>query len=62
MIGCHAEVLSDDFAIDRTELEDGRWFEKAEVREMLADTHENGLRVPATGAIATHLIRAWAEN
>ncbi|MDH7790107.1 NAD(+) diphosphatase [Ochrobactrum sp. AN78] len=62
MIGCHAEVLSDDFAIDRAELEDGRWFEKAEVREMLADTHENGLRVPATGAIATHLIRAWAEN
>ncbi|MFK4820568.1 NAD(+) diphosphatase [Ochrobactrum quorumnocens] len=62
MIGCHAEVLSDDFAIDRAELEDGRWFEKAEVREMLAGTHENGLRVPATGAIATHLIRAWAEN
>ncbi len=62
MIGCHAEVLSDDFTIDRSELEDGRWFEKAEVRAMLAGTHENGLRVPATGAIATHLIRAWAED
>lgn len=62
MIGCHAEVLSDDFAIDHSELEDGRWFEKAEVRAMLTDTHENGLRVPATGAIATHLIRAWTES
>ncbi|KAB0572413.1 NAD(+) diphosphatase [Brucella pituitosa] len=62
MIGCHAEVLSDDFAIDRSELEDGRWFEKSEVRAMLAGTHENELRVPATGAIATHLIRAWAED
>lgn len=62
MIGCHAEVLSDDFTIDRSELEDGRWFDKTEVRAMLVDTHENGLRVPASGAIATHLIRAWADS
>ena len=62
MIGCHAEVLSDDFTIDHSELEDGRWFDKAEVRAMLSDTHENGLRVPASGAIATHLIRAWANS
>ncbi len=62
MIGCHAEVLSDDFTIDRSELEDGRWFSRAEVRTMLAGTHENGLRVPPSGAIATHLIKAWAEN
>jgi NAD+ diphosphatase len=62
MIGCHAEVLSDDFTIDRSELEDGRWFDKVEVRAMLAGTHENGLRVPASGAIATHLIKAWASS
>lgn len=62
MIGCHAEVLSDDFTIDHSELEDGRWFEKSEVRAMLSDSHEKGLRVPASGAIATHLIRAWAES
>jgi NAD+ diphosphatase len=29
---------------------------------MLAGTHENGLRVPASGAIATHLIKAWASS
>jgi NAD+ diphosphatase len=62
MIGCHAEVLSDDFTIDRSELEDGRWFDKVEVRAMLAGKHENGLRVPASGAIATHLIKAWASS
>ncbi|MFD1198216.1 NAD(+) diphosphatase [Brucella gallinifaecis] len=62
MIGCHAEVLSDDFTIDRSELEDGRWFSKAEVRAMIEGSHENGLHVPASGAIATHLIRAWAES
>ncbi|MFC4626405.1 NAD(+) diphosphatase [Daeguia caeni] len=62
MIGCHAEVLNDDFTIDRSELEDGRWFSRDEVRSMLNNTHENGLRVPPKGAIATHLIRAWAES
>lgn len=62
MIGCHADVLSDDFTVDHSELEDGRWFDKTEVRAMLSSTHENGLRVPAGGAIATHLIRAWAEG
>ncbi|AAN28993.1 MULTISPECIES: NAD(+) diphosphatase [Brucella] len=62
MIGCHAEVLSDDFTVDRSELEDGRWFSKAEVRTMLEGTHENGLRVPPCGAIATHLIKAWAYD
>lgn len=62
MIGCHAEVLSDDFTIDRAELEDGRWFEKSEIRAMLAGTHAHGLHTPAPGAIATHLIRAWAED
>ncbi len=62
MIGCHAEVLSDDFTVDRSELEDGRWFGKAEVRAMLDGSHQDGLRVPAPGAIATHLIRAWAES
>ncbi len=62
MIGCHAEVLSDDFVIDRSELEDGRWFGKAEVRAMLDGSHADGLRVPPSGAIATHLIKAWAES
>ena len=33
MIGCHAEVLTRDIVVDHEELEDARWFSKAEVDE-----------------------------
>lgn len=62
MIGCHAEILSDDFSVDRSELEDGRWFSKQEVLTMLDRTHPEGLMTPPPGAIAAHLIRSWAEE
>ncbi|KXF79015.1 NADH pyrophosphatase [Paramesorhizobium deserti] len=62
MIGCHAEALSDEIIIDRTELEDGRWFERGEVLAMLDRTHPQGLMTPPPGAIAAHLIRSWAES
>jgi len=62
MIGCFGEALNEDIHADFNELEDCRWFSRAEVREMLAGTHADGLAVPPPGAIATHLIRAWAES
>lgn len=62
MIGCHAEALSDAFTVDRSELEDGRWFSRGEVLSMLDGTHAEGLSTPPTGAIAAHLIRSWAES
>ena len=62
MIGCHAEALSDEFTVDRSELEDGRWFSRGEVLSMLDGTHAEGLSTPPTGAIAAHLIRSWAES
>ncbi len=31
MIGCHAEALTREIVVDREELEDARWFSKAEV-------------------------------
>ncbi|MEK1888087.1 MAG: NAD(+) diphosphatase [Phyllobacterium sp.] len=61
MIGCHAEALSDDFTLDRAELEDGRWFSREEVLTMLDRTHPGGLMTPPPGAIAAHLIRSWVE-
>ena len=61
MIGCHAEAISTDIVRDETELEDCRWFPRAEVRTMLAGTHPDGLKTPPAMAIAHHLIRAWAE-
>ena len=61
MIGCHAEAETVEIRIDE-ELEDCRWFTRAEVRQMLDRSHPEGLAVPPDGAIATHLIRAWAEE
>jgi len=60
MIGCFGEALNDDIIPDIAELEDCRWFDRAEVIAMLDKTHPT-LIVPPPGAIAHHLIRAWAE-
>ncbi|EJN05313.1 NAD(+) diphosphatase [Phyllobacterium sp. YR531] len=62
MIGCHAEALSDDYKLDRAELEDGRWFSREEVVTMIDRTHPDGLMTPPGGAIAAHLIRSWVES
>jgi NAD+ diphosphatase len=61
MIGCHAEALSTDVNRDIEELEDCRWFEREEVRLMLAGTHPDGLKAPFPMAIAHHLVKAFAE-
>jgi NAD+ diphosphatase len=61
MIGCHAEAVSRDIVIDRTELEDARWFPRDEVRQMLARTHPDGLATPPPFAIASELMRSWVE-
>ena len=60
MIGCFGEALNEDINLDLAELEDCRWFERGEVLSMLAKTHPT-LLTPPPGAIAHHLIRAWAE-
>jgi NAD+ diphosphatase len=60
MIGCIAEALSDDITIDRTELEDARWFTRDEVRQMLQGTHETYLAAPQLIAIARTLLQSWA--
>lgn len=61
MIGCHAEALSEDIRCDVSELEDCRWFSRGEAQAMIAGVHPGGLFVPPKGAIATHLIHAWAD-
>ncbi len=60
MIGCHGEALNDDICMDDDELEACRWFTQSEVRAMLRGETE-GLFVPPPGAIANHLIKAWAN-
>ena len=62
MIGCHAHALSRELMIDRTELDDARWFAREEVAAMLLRRHPEGLTTPPDMAIAYHIIRAWVEN
>ena len=61
MIGCHAEALGEAIRRDESELDDCRWFSRGEAQAMIAGAHPGGLFLPPKGAIATHLIRAWAD-
>lgn len=58
MLGCIAEGLSGVITVDPKELEDARWFSRAELAGALAGRREV-LSVPQPLAIAHHLIRAW---
>ena len=62
MIGCHAEALTQAIVIDRSELDDARWFDREEVASMLLRRHPGGLTTPPSIAIAYHIIRAWVEE
>jgi NAD+ diphosphatase len=62
MIGCHAQALNDTIVIDRSEIEDARWFDRDELALMLGRRHPDGLTTPPPVAIAHHLIRGFVEN
>ena len=62
MIGCHAQALTTELAVDRSELEEARWFERDEVAAMMQRRHPDGLIVTHPVAIAHHIIRAWLER
>jgi NAD+ diphosphatase len=62
MIGCHAEALTTDIAVDRSELEDARWFDREEAALMLLRRHPVKLGTPPAVAIAYHIIRAFVEE
>jgi NAD+ diphosphatase len=62
MIGCHAEAISDKIVIDRSELEDARWFEREELALMLLRKHPQGLTATLPHAIAHHIIRRYIEE
>jgi NAD+ diphosphatase len=58
MIGCFAEATSTEIRIDATELEDAKWFTKAEVRAALAGS--GPFKVAPPFAIAHNLLKTWA--
>jgi NAD+ diphosphatase len=59
MIGCHAEALSDELTIDTTELEDARWFTRAEIAQGISGAEGASFLPPPRTAIARTLLEHW---
>ena len=67
MMGFLAEGISEDITIDPEELADARWFERAEIREMVAraasgEDDPTKISLPQPVAIAHHLCRRWSSR
>jgi len=62
MIGCHARAENADITVDRSELEDARWFTREETAAMFRGEHPEKISIPPPIAIAHHIIRAWVEE
>jgi NAD+ diphosphatase len=62
MIGCTARATNEDIVVDRAELEDARWFDRAEAALMLKRQHPDGLAGPHPFAIAHHLVGRWLQT
>jgi NAD+ diphosphatase len=58
MLGFYAEALTHDLRVDRTELEDARWFTRGELRDPAA----HGFSLPRVDSIARRLIEDWMAN
>jgi NAD+ diphosphatase len=59
MIGAHAVAAGDSLTIDRTELDDARWFTRAEVMAALDGEEGAAFLPPPRFAIARTLIERW---
>lgn len=60
MIGCFAEAESCEYKVDGVEIEEGRWFERAELKALLEGTGDKDTFLPPPVAIARRLIHSFA--
>ncbi|MFB0610929.1 NAD(+) diphosphatase [Aurantiacibacter poecillastricola] len=63
MIGCHGFAEARELVIDRTEIEDARWFTREEVADAIANgsAAKSFVPPPAT-AIANYMLQWWLEK
>lgn len=66
MIGCHSIAADDEITIDKTELDEARWFSRDEVAyamQAVATGAEDGAFIaPPRHAVAHHLLRWWLDR
>jgi NAD+ diphosphatase len=62
MIGYVAQARGRTLTLDPNEIEDARWFERAEVKLMLDDAHPSALTCPPKLSLANLLVRTWARG
>src|SRR5580704_7434358 len=67
MMGFLAEGISEEITIDPEEIAEARWFERAEIREMVAraaagEDDPEQISLPQPLAIAHHLCRRWSNG
>jgi NAD+ diphosphatase len=59
MLGFMATAESDDLDVDRSELDDARWWDADEIAEGAAD---GGLMLPGPVSIARQLVDSWLDE
>jgi NAD+ diphosphatase len=62
MIGCIAQATTRELQLDGIELEDARWFSRAEAASMLQGRHPDKLLAPHPMAIANHILSLWVNR
>jgi NAD+ diphosphatase len=66
MIGCHAYADDPAIVIDKTELDDARWFTRDEVEYAMnglkTGTEDGAFIAPPQFAVAHHLLKWWLEQ
>ena len=59
MVGCHSHADSDGLLIDRTEIEEARWFSREEVAQALEKGQDSTSFVPPPKQAIAHLMLEW---
>jgi NAD+ diphosphatase len=62
MIGCFAEADGDALIVDKTELDDARWFTREEVAGAIDGHPDATFQAPPKAAIARTLLEHWLAS
>jgi NAD+ diphosphatase len=62
MIGCHSFTDDPALTIDTTELDEARWFTRAEVAQAMSGDEDGAFIAPPPFAVAHYLLKWWLER